>query len=318
MSENRFAHSLLGALVADAASLGVHWIYDPDRIAEIGAREGEAAFVVPNAANYEGVPAYFAHGARAAGSLTQYGEVLALTIRSMIANGGEFVTEEYQNAFAGHFGEGGNYRGYIDRPTKGTLANIAAGQLKPSGVDDDQLPAIARLPAIVGSYRDSDELPRHVQEAVEVTNVNEVANQGAEIVTHVLIEVLEGSQVSDALRSAAGTASGQFKDLLSAALDTEESDSVKYGAITERACHLPQGLPLAFHILSRSHSFREAILRNLLAGGDSAGRSIFIGAVAAARYGVDGPDGVPLSWILSMTNNSQLWQDCLTLSRLSG
>ena len=56
---------LLGALVADAASLGTHWIYEPSRIAEIAARHGgSAAFAPIEAANYEGVPSYVAHGAR--------------------------------------------------------------------------------------------------------------------------------------------------------------------------------------------------------------------------------------------------------------
>ena len=44
-AETHRAASLLGALVADAASLGAHWIYDVGRIADIVARRGNAAFV---------------------------------------------------------------------------------------------------------------------------------------------------------------------------------------------------------------------------------------------------------------------------------
>ena len=317
MPDQHFSHSLLGALVADAASLGVHWIYDPGHIAEIAEREGEVAFVAPSKENYDGVPSYFAHGAREAGSLTQYGEVLALTVRDMIENDGVFSVESFQKAFSQHFGQGGTYRGYIDRPTKGTLANIAKGQLDPSGVDDDQLPAITRLPAILGYAKGADQKAL-IKACVEVTNVNDIALKGAEVVTSVLKAAQDGDEVSDALESAANAAPRPFAALLRAALDTTESSSVAYGEVTERACHLQQGLPLAFHILKNATSYRDAINRNLLAGGDSAGRSIFIGAVAAARYGVDGPEGVPLDWILSMRDNSDLWQSCRELSKLCG
>lgn len=45
---------LLGALVADAASLGLHWLYDPDRIAQIATKRGSAAFAPVDAAFFEG------------------------------------------------------------------------------------------------------------------------------------------------------------------------------------------------------------------------------------------------------------------------
>ena len=57
---------ILGALVADAASMGLHWIYDQARIKDVALDAPE--FMQPDPKNYDGVPAYFAHRNRAAGA----------------------------------------------------------------------------------------------------------------------------------------------------------------------------------------------------------------------------------------------------------
>jgi hypothetical protein len=54
--------------------------------------------------------------------------------------------------------------------------------------------------------------------------------------------------------------------------------------------------------------------RNILAGGDSAGRSILIGAVMAHVHGVATETGIPLSWVLQMEDGPSLWQECEMLA----
>jgi hypothetical protein len=197
---NPNAAALMGALVADAATLGTHWIYDPARIGKIA--NNSPAFVPINAQNYDGVPAYFAHAARKNGDQSQYGEVLALAIRCITTNDGFDVTG-YQDAFVAHFGAGGAYQGYIDRPTRGALDNISADQRAPSGTDDDQHPAIATLPALVARYRGSDDFADHITAAVHITNVNEAADHYAGIFADLLADVLSGTDLQHALRLSA-------------------------------------------------------------------------------------------------------------------
>lgn len=281
--------ALMGALVADAATLGLHWIYDPARIAGVGG--DRPAFTPLNPANYEGVPAYFAHAARRDGDLSQYGEVLALAMRS-VQDRRAFDASAYQTAYAAHFGAGGNYIGYIDRPTRGTLANLAAEQVDPSGVDDDQLPALAALSAIIARYRDTVEFHAQIESALSVTHVNAAATHYALIFADLLADVLSGTALDAALQTAA-----KREPLLQAALDTPENDSTAYGEATGRACHLHQGIPLAFHILARCENYQGAVNANIRAGGDSCGRAIIIGALAGAAYGLN---DIPLNWTLSL------------------
>ena len=78
--------AILGALVADSAALGLHWLYDPARIAEIEAASG-LAFLKPDAGNYAGAKGYFAHGGKTSGESTGYGEVCLLALRHLAKHG---------------------------------------------------------------------------------------------------------------------------------------------------------------------------------------------------------------------------------------
>ena len=112
----------MGALVADAASLGLHWIYDPARIEEVAGEAPE--FVEPDIAHYRGVTGYFAHGAKQAGDSTHYGEQMLVCLRSLAAMGGELDTTDYERRFFDSFGPGGAWVGYIDYATRVTLRNV--------------------------------------------------------------------------------------------------------------------------------------------------------------------------------------------------
>jgi len=65
--------ALSGALVADAASLGLHWLYEPRQITKLEAC-GNLLFREPDAAVYENQKAFFAQGDRKSGQLSHYGE----------------------------------------------------------------------------------------------------------------------------------------------------------------------------------------------------------------------------------------------------
>jgi hypothetical protein len=288
--------ALLGALVADAASMGLHWLYDPQRIAEVTAQTGAIAFCPNKAEHFDGAKGYYAHAARHDGQFTQYGEAAYLAAKT-IADKGTFDVSKHQQEFVAHFGAGGAFNGYIDRPTRGTLENIAAEKLAPSGIDDDQHPAIATLPALIAAGQDN------LLDAMQITNVNDVAAKYSTLLASLLRDVLNGTPVQDALTK---TANGT--PLLQAALDTDETNSVAYGEVTNRACHLPQGIPLAFHIMRHSSSYTDAVETNILAGGDSAGRSLIIGAVMGAAHGIATPNGIPLAWILKTDNNAEIWR----------
>ena len=295
---NPNADLLLGALVADAACLGLHWIYNVDRIAEVTARQnGQCAFTPIEARNFEGIKT-FAHKDRDNGMFTQIGEVLRLAIQSMNANDGKFDV------------------GFIDRPTRGALTNITAG-VNPSGIDDNQTPALARLPAILVGYYGQDQLPDMIKTAMEVTNINAEATAFSNVFTDLTTRIMGGEALDAALLAVANAADDIAKAELLNALNTTEDDTVVFAGLNGpmgRACYLSAAGPVMFHILARCTSYQEAIERNILAGGDTAGRAIMLGAILGRIHGVATSTGVPLSWILQLKEGAEIWQECETLA----
>lgn len=308
---HRIANCLKGALIADAAALGVHWIYDVDRVAKIAkAHGGSASFVPVDTANYENTKGYFAHPLREIGANTQYGEVVHLAMNCVLANGGKFDIDDYKARFVAHFGPGGTYIGYIDHATRGTLENIAA-ENEETGTDDVQMPALAALPAIIALDA------KKAKDATRVTNDNPISNNAAGIFRNLLSAILNGAEMEEALIQASNIGDEEFSSLLTAALETEEADSIAYGAETGRACYLKSALPLSFHILKHTNSFEEAVDLNNLCAGDNAGRSVFIGAIAGAYYNGGSDKGIPQKWADKFHNKDAIFAECEELGTLA-
>ena len=64
--------AIFGALIADSAALGLHWLYDPDRIAKIEVLDG-LIFLQPNASNYTDTKGFFAHANKKSGDASGMG-----------------------------------------------------------------------------------------------------------------------------------------------------------------------------------------------------------------------------------------------------
>lgn len=118
----RARNCMLGAVVADAATMGLHWVYSQRRISDLVSEAPE--FREPDERDYDGGVGYFAHGTRSAGDLSHYGEQMLVMLRSLVATGGSYQKAHYQEQFRRHFGYGGEFVGYIDRPTRQTLDRI--------------------------------------------------------------------------------------------------------------------------------------------------------------------------------------------------
>ena len=114
--------ALAGGWVADAASLGLHWLYDSPRILEVGGQSPE--FLPPKVDYFKGGLGYFAHDGKRAGDISHYGAATGVLIDSLLASKGALNIRDYQRRFRTFFGPGGQWQGYIDNPTRVTLDNL--------------------------------------------------------------------------------------------------------------------------------------------------------------------------------------------------
>ena len=319
---SRIEAALIGAYVADAAALGFHWLYDPARIADLA--QGDPAFREPDAVDFEGYKGVFVHPGKRAGDLSQYGAQLRVAVQSMLSTGGRFDVADFQDRFAATFGPGGSWVGYIDKATKGTLANLAADKRDPSGADDDQVPALARLPAVMAQAGEVD-----VDAVIAITSANSTAAAWGPVAAALLKAAYGGLSPRDAALKVAKDTAGEIGTKLVKALGNPSDAHAKPGSpLAEpvqstvdfagevgRACPLPQSMPVIFHICARAATYREAIERNTLAGGDNCGRAPVLGAVFAAAYGIGG-EGVPLEWAARVTDLADLTNEAAALSSL--
>ncbi len=294
--------AVLGALVADSASLGLHWLYDPGRIAQIEQTRG-LVFLHPDEHDYAGVSGYFAHGQKAAGDSSGYGELCLLMLRHF-AQHGEFDRVAYQTEYRSHFGPGGAYVGYVDSPTRQTLQTLLP--LKPeefpqnSGADDDQFAALAALPAVVALHAGTQEaLKARIEQVVRLTNNNDSAVAAAHYAACVLFDVLHGKPVAQALSGTLPHAGGKLAPLLEEALHMPGPDSAAAAKRFGTACHVLEGMPVIAHIAQHASGYRAAVEENIRIGGDSCGRAIMLGAIMAACTAQSGGQNssIPLQWM---------------------
>lgn len=364
--QQRKQNAVLGAFVADAATLGFHWLYDADRLAELA--DGSPEFHEPNPSDYEGVAGYFAAEGKKARDLSHYGVQLKTSLQSLSQCGGRWSEFHYQSVFCQTFDRGGSFRGYIDGATAGTLDRIQkenrelidrgiekSGELSASqigflhkylpkkgalcsgadlekavlemaglmykdeavlskmrfvvrhydenrsalGADDDQLPAIAKLPVVVARFAGADDLDQVVERAVRVTNDNDDAVLYGLYAARVLQSVILGGSLREALDEALKALSSRPKaqQKMTNALEHEVDSLPELGKTFGPACPVSSGIPVATAILKEEPTFVSGVRNNILVGGDNCGRSVWLGALLGACHGLGGERGVPYSWL---------------------
>lgn len=282
---SRAANALTGAYVADAATLGVHWLYDPERIASLG----NALWRDPNPAEFEGAKGIFVHHDKHLGDISQYGAQMRVMVRTLAK--GPFDAQTYHSEFGAAFGPGGWWQGYIDKATRGTLANIAAGA-NPTGADDDHIPALGGLPPLLamGESRET------CADAVAQISASGTTALYAPPAAIALQAILSGKSKADALEEAAHSAPGlPLADALASTVDP-----VDYAGSVGRACPLAQSLSVAFRIAAACETYVDAVDMNARVAGDNCGRAIFLGAFFGAM------DPPPALWCLKLEDGPVL------------
>jgi ADP-ribosylglycohydrolase len=84
--------------------------------------------------------------------------------------------------------------------------------------------------------------------------------------------------------------------LIDNALNPSDKTTPEFTKKIGMSCNLELGIPSVFHTLNQHLNYQESIRQNILAGGDSCGRSILLGAILGAVHGIETEKGIPASW----------------------
>lgn len=322
--------AILGALVADAATMPLHWIYDAPKISAMLAERGMEA--APEFYPEPSCPFYKAPAGL--GSQSCYGEELLPLLKAM-AEGGAYDTEAYVQAMYDHFKDPLLYRNASVRHFVTAYEEGKRG-FECGHPTDHQANCFAKAAMVVARYAGRPELPAMVEAAVRVQQNNDEAVKYGLAGALLLEKVVLGSTLESALAwaTAEGGLPQDLQALVARALATRttplrdlqyEVSPYMQEMVSKHMdvkdslhpftlavwCNGPAcGNPAAFTNVCMTAAlpagdYVTGVRRNLLAAGDNCSRACLIGALFAAQGGLD---SIPAEWRAKTTNYAQYEQ----------
>jgi hypothetical protein len=276
----------MGSFVADAASMSLHWIYNPDAIeqmlASAGVRSSPEFFDPPSCPWYD-LPL---------GSLSPYGDESLVLLQSMVQHGElkpmAFINDSYSFFKA--------YSGRLNSVMSSFVLNVERGcsarGRKACAVRDNEAHALVKVPVLVARYAGTGLLEQAVEQAGQVHQDSTEA-VGAAIAAALLLEhIVLGSTVNDALAWARRNLASAERELLDKALRLNSTGTVDATRLLGSSCHLPGSFLSPLHCIARHpFDYKAAVRANILAAGDQCSRAVFVGACLAAAMEQGQGDG---------------------------
>jgi ADP-ribosylglycohydrolase len=315
--KNRVKGMVLGQFLGDAASLGVHWIYNTQEI-ECLHPEGLQGFEVPAEGHY--------HAGKLAGDTTHYGDA-AWVLLEALAGETTFNVATFGKAFVEKMDPGKGYSGYFDSASRGTLENFR-NHLEVSnepygfqeGADDDQLATISVLAVLIAFYvarndglpEDRKTLLEQVKILTHVRQNNERAVAYCQAHTRLLLELLGGRDIHSAFHHVEEQLDTDDKLDREIRRKCREAFQLKHKGTVDATDFLGQSCPLICSFPSsvqatakHNEDFQTAIIETAKAGGDNAGRAAMIGSWIGARIGAE---ELPKEWINKLNRSSKIYR----------
>jgi ADP-ribosylglycohydrolase len=246
------------------------------------------------------------HKGKKAGEQTHFGDQMLVLMESVAAISG-FDLEDFSGRWRKLFE---TYTGYFDGATKDTLHNLSAGKdIHSCGSASDDLAGAARIAPLLCAYPDDLEngvVAVRKQTAFTHNNVDVIA--AAEFLARTTTAVLAGAKPLEAVDR---VVAAHFKDsaietLVEDGLDSQDMDTRQVIADFGQACSVEETLPGVLHLVARyTDDFKEALVENIMAGGDSAARGMPVAMILGAHLGMD---AIPDPWLVGLAARERLEQ----------
>jgi ADP-ribosylglycohydrolase len=293
MTDNR--HSMvLASFAADSLALGVHWIYDTEKIQKRFGRVDTLRKPLPD--SY--------HPTKEKRGITHYGDQAFVLLESIAARRG-FDLSDFSKRWQDLFR---TYRGYFDQATKKTLQNLAQGKtVEEAGSFSTDLSGAARIAPLVFLYhKDPEALVKAARAQTRMTHNNPLVLDGAEFFARVCCEVLDGTSPSKAMTQVAARRFREFPLFawVNEGVASVQEDSVPTIARFGQSCHTDEAFPGVVQLIAKyEKDLKEALIQAVMAGGDNAGRGLMVGMVLGAYLG---DRGLPKEWVSELKRGADI------------
>jgi ADP-ribosylglycohydrolase len=279
--------------VADALSLGVHWVYNTGVIDKKFGR----------VENYHDPLTSFHKGKRA-GDFTHYGDQMLVLLESLDKQAG-FDTQRFARSWRDFFSD---YTGYFDKATKATLENMDSGREPArSASSSDDLAGASRMAPLVGVYgNDLDRLVQTARSQAAITHGDHRVIASADFFARTVFAILDGKEPVPAMEATLNEtfADSDIAPLIRVGLESGNRDTRETIAEFGQMCSVEAGLPGTVHLVARhGDNFRTAMVENVMAGGDSSARGMLAGMVLAAAHGMT---AIPGEWVSGLNAGERI------------
>lgn len=288
--------AVLAAFAADSLALGVHWIYNT-RV--IDKKLGRVEILLkPEIASF--------HKGKEKGDFTHYGDQTLVLMESVTAKSG-FDLDDFAHRWQALFED---YAGYIDGASKETLKHFAAGKSpEESGSDSSDLGGAARIAPLLHHYLDNpDQLVAASKAQTAMTHNHPLVVASAAFFARVGWQVLNGATPVVAIEKEAATYADNdpIRRMVEEGLNSRDKDTRT--AISEfgQMCEIDAAQPATIHLIAKyEDNLKEALVENVMAGGDSSARGLLTGMVLGARHGID---AIPADWLSGLTRHRRIME----------
>lgn len=300
---DRTKGAVLASFAADSLALGVHWIYNTRTIEKKFGRV--ETLIKPGVAKF--------HEGKDAGDLTHYGDQMLVLLDSVAACGG-FRLDDFAHRWQQLFKD---YNGYLDHATKDTLSNLSGGMTpEMAGSGSTDLGGASRIAPLVAVFGDdAEKLVAAARSQTELSHAHPDVVNSAEFFARAAASVLEGRSPVEVFESLAKDNVAGCKRWVEQGLDSVGEETRDVVEDFGQMCEVGAAMPSVVHLVGKyENDLKEALIENVMAGGDSAARGMLTGLLLGAHHGVS---AVPETWIRGMKARDRILEDLKALESLS-
>ncbi len=289
---NKKEGMVLGGFVSDAFSLAPHWIYNVEQINQLFG----------NLENIIDLPINTYHKTKKKGDFTHYGDQMFWLLQFLKKNS-KFEKNLYVKFWIEKMIK---YQGYIDHASSESLKKLQEKSKLEGSLSSDMSGAVMIGPFIYFNKGNSKELQNNIIAKISMTHNNELVLETGNFMTKVILNVLKGQTPVDSITKQLEKL--QLSGFINKSFEKAKAlvEELPQKAIGElgQSCGINSALPATFYILLKyQDNFKEAIIENAKAGGDSAARGIMIGSILGAYHGTE---GIPKRWLNDMNAYSEI------------
>ena len=292
--KDKIKAAVLASFAGDALALGVHWIYNTNAI---DSKYGRVEFMLkPEFAKY--------HAGKDKGAFTHYGDQMMILLKS-IADKSAFDLKHFAANWQDLMRQ---YQGYLDHATKDTIVNFDSGKTpRTSGSSSSELGGASRIAPLIACYHDNlDDFIGAVKAQTAMTHNHIQVIACSEIFSRASYQILRGTPPMTAILDAVEAASpGQeVKDAVNAGIESRDMDTRQAILDFGQMCAVEAALPSTIHIIAKyEDNLKQALVENIMAGGDSAARGMLVGFILGCYHG---SQQIPKTWLDDMAAYNEI------------